>query len=112
MLVRIAMYDCKRVLWLALFLGTHLTKLDYKRVRRAGAMRLMMGVWNVSLHRPHDVASCIQKKTERFLGTSNLASQRKFVVKVPAKSEHAVVETKRIIAKITSVFRKRFNWFF
>ena len=104
------LYDCRRVFWLALYLATPHAKLDYGRVWKAGAMRLMMGVWCASRYLDRQPAMAVQKRVDRFLDISKLVRVRQFTIRIPAMTLGAATIVKRHLSELIARVRYDFDW--
>ena len=89
-------YRCDRVFWLTLLLADPQERLDYKKVWKAGALQLMLGVWNCSRVLPRKSAMAVQKRVDRFFNMSGIMRTHNFTVRVPSLSDHAVSKTKKL----------------
>lgn len=103
-------YRCDRVYWLALYLAEPNKRMDYKKVWKAGALRLMLGVWNCSRVLDRSKAMCVQKRVERFLNQSELLRTHNFTIRVPTLSHCAVAQVKRWLALVIRQVHHRFQW--
>ena len=107
------MYHVKRHTWLALYLASHSTRLDYKQVWASEKPRsLMLGVWQDSKRFPREEALRIQAKVERFLSTSPLIGCKNFIVRVPGNSEIGLKQAKGILYQILGRIKRRSFWMF
>ena len=92
--VKQQVYRCDRVFWLTLLLADPQERLDYRKVWKAGALQLMLGLWNCSRILARNSAMAVQKRVDRFFNMSGLMRTHSFTVRVPSLSEHAVSKTK------------------
>ena len=93
-------YRCDRVFWLTLLLADPQERLDYSKVWKAGALQLMLGVWNCSRILPRKSAMAVQKRVDRFFNISKIMRTHNFTVRVSSLSDHAVSKTKKMVACI------------
>ncbi len=103
-------YRCDRVFWLALLLADPQERLNYRKVWKAGALQLMLGVWNCSRILPRKSAMAIQKRVDRFFNMSGLMRTHSFTVRVASLSENAVSQTKKKVARIINSTRRCNSW--
>ena len=99
------LHDCRRVFWLALY-----AKVDYGKVWKAGAMRLMMGVWCASRYLERQQAMAVQKRVDRFLDISKLVRVRQFTIRIPAMTLRAATIVKRQLSELIARVRYDFGW--
>ena len=107
-----ASYNCRCVQWLALYMCSSGSKLDYSLIWQAGALRLMLGTWNISLTMSRADCVAVQRKVERFFVLSGIISPRNFVIKVPAQHVAATALVKKQIHKMIAPLRWSFDWLY
>ncbi len=108
--VKQQVYRCDRVFWLTLLLADPQERLDYSKVWKAGALQLMLGVWNCSRILPRKSAMAVQKRVDRFFNISGIMRTHSFTVRVASLSDNAVFQTKKKVARIINSTRRCNSW--